>query len=374
MRWLTARRVLTRPPQRTAPAEPAADGAAEPRRNRYFDLLRFLALVRVVIYHASPLIWLKWFPSMGIMFALAGALMVRSIDRSAGQAVSSRLRRLLPVLWIFAAIWVPVMLWHDGHPAHWVDADGSAAPTWQLVFWLLPIGNPPGSQWGVIGWGVLWYIKTYLLYVLLSPVLLPLFRRAPWVLLSLPFAVLALVETEIITVADWWGRTIKDFLTYLGCWLVGFAAAEGVLKRTRLPVLLAIGAAFALAGIAWLLGPGNDGAAASGASPWSLLNSDLAIGLFYCGAVLVLMRFSLPVGWLARAPVLDRAVTIFNARAVTIFLWHGVALAGAIALVGSDAWFLWFPLAWAFIGAAIVLFGWLEDFAARRTPVLVPAH
>jgi peptidoglycan/LPS O-acetylase OafA/YrhL len=340
-------------------------GSPARNRDRYLDTLRALALVRVVAYHAFGTVWLKWFPSMGIMFALGGLLMVRSLDRSApATVVGNRCRRLLPVLWLFAAFWVPVMIRHDGPPSAW------HVPAWQLAFWVIPVGNPPGSAGGVFGWGPLWYIKAYLCFVLLSPLLLPVFRKLPWVVLAAPFALLALAELNVIPLAGWWGQSIGDVLTYLGCWLVGFAHAEGMLRRISLPSLVAIGAAAAVAGVAWLLGPGNDGK-----PTWSLLDSDLAIGLYYFGLVLVLMRFSFEMNWLRRVPLLDRAITVFNARAVTIFVWHGVAIALALEIYarsGLGAAHTWFLVAWLLIGVAVLLFGWIEDLAARRRPALVP--
>ncbi|MFI5954888.1 acyltransferase family protein [Cryptosporangium sp. NPDC051539] len=358
-------------------ASATPNGTRQKGRDRYLDTLRALALFRVVAYHASPVMWFKWLPSMGIMFALAGSLMVRSMDKSVHRTIVNRFRRLLPVLWVFGAIWLPVMMWHDGPPSQWTNADGSSVPAWQLVFWLVPAGNPVGSAWGVIGWGVLWYIKTYLLFVALSPLLLPVFRRLPWVTMAVPFVLLALIETNALPVRDWWGSSISDALTYLGCWLIGFARAEGMLERMRLRTLLTVGGVVALAGVAWLLGPGNNDAAALGESPYSLLNSNLAIGLYYFGTVFVLMRFSFRMEWLARLPALDRTITVLNARAVTIFLWHGVALALAvIALrqIGVYQAYLWFPFAWVLIGGFVLAFGWVEDVAARRKPQLLPGR
>ncbi|HEX2771817.1 MAG TPA: acyltransferase, partial [Micromonosporaceae bacterium] len=69
-------------------------------RNRYLDLLRFLAIVRVVVYHTSGWAFLTLvFPAMAVMFALAGSLMAASLDRSGASAVGRRLRRMLPALW-----------------------------------------------------------------------------------------------------------------------------------------------------------------------------------------------------------------------------------------------------------------------------------
>lgn len=89
--------------------------------------------------------------------------------------------------------------------------------------------------------------------------------------------------------------------------------------------------------------------------------------------------------WLARFRRLDRAVTIFNGRAVTIYLWHEIALILAVPLIDQfwkvpafeawlpleSQWFL-FAVGWVLIWLAIVLFGWVEDVAARKRPRLLP--
>ena len=71
-------------------------------RNRYFDLLRAIAIVRVVVYHSTESAWMSIiFPSMGVMFALAGSLMARSLKRPAWSVIRGRTRghglnRVLP--------------------------------------------------------------------------------------------------------------------------------------------------------------------------------------------------------------------------------------------------------------------------------------
>ena len=70
-------------------------------RDRYLDLLRAVALVRVVVYHIFGWAWLTLlFPSMGVMFALAGLAdgpLAGAARRSA--SIRGRIRRLLPPLW-----------------------------------------------------------------------------------------------------------------------------------------------------------------------------------------------------------------------------------------------------------------------------------
>ena len=104
-------------------------------RNRYLDLLRAAAIVRVIVYHLFGWPWLSiLLPAMGIMFALAGSLTAASLDkRGAGQVITSRLRRLLPPLWLLAAVAVPAML-----AAGWAQeqAASTRSASHRLAFWL----------------------------------------------------------------------------------------------------------------------------------------------------------------------------------------------------------------------------------------------
>src|ERR1700742_3041758 len=88
-------------------------GTESSRRERWLDLLRAIALGRVIIYHLVGAAWLSLlFPSIGVMFALAGSLTRRSLSRPpAVKVVGRRLRRLLPPLWLMGAILIPIMLW-----------------------------------------------------------------------------------------------------------------------------------------------------------------------------------------------------------------------------------------------------------------------
>ncbi len=65
---MTGRRAAARTPapRGTAPRGPG------PVRDRYLDLLRVVALLRVVVYHTFNWAWLTFvFPSMCVMFALS---------------------------------------------------------------------------------------------------------------------------------------------------------------------------------------------------------------------------------------------------------------------------------------------------------------
>ena len=97
-------------------------------RDRYFDALRAFAIVRVVTYHAFHFAALALvFPSMGVMFALGGSLMANSLDRAGPKAIKSRLRRLLPALWVMGLLLVPLML-----AGHWAHRPAWPSPTTPL--------------------------------------------------------------------------------------------------------------------------------------------------------------------------------------------------------------------------------------------------
>ncbi|RSM35223.1 acyltransferase, partial [Actinoplanes sp. ATCC 53533] len=217
-----------------------------------FDTLRAVALVRVVVYHMFPLPWLAMvFPSMGVMFALGGSLMATSMRRSTEQAITGRLRRLLPALWVMGALLLPVML-----VAGWQDR-----PQWPaLLLWLVPIVEPPTAGWAEPVTGVLWYLVAYLWLVLLSPLLLRCYQRARLMTVGTPIAGLATLENAPPILGEALGSAATDVLTFMSCWVLGFAHRGGDLKRIHLGVLIPLAATLVGAGLAWeITHPGDDG-------------------------------------------------------------------------------------------------------------------
>ncbi|MEU6974178.1 acyltransferase [Kitasatospora aureofaciens] len=339
-------------------------------RDRYIDTIRAVAIVRVVLMHTLNIGWLTVvFPSMGIMFALAGSLMAASLDKSGLVTVGHRLRRLMPPYWVLGVVAVTVMLIHG-----WTAADATAPTDAKLLFWILPLNAPPASDWGGAFNGVLWYISTYLWFVLLSPVLLPLFRRLPVVMLAVPFLLVYVFISQSFGLNDEVTGSITDLCTYLACWLLGFALRDGMLHRVGWRVVLPIVVATAVVG-AWLAW------ANQGGLDFDLTADAMANAYWSFAFVLLLLRWQPDMTWLARLPLLDRVISLFNARAVTIYLWHYpgmffTSLLLAAVTVGEDT-AGWAPLlvlgTLLWTGAAVLLLGWVEDFAARRRPRLIPA-
>lgn len=340
-------------------------------RERYLDVLRAVALLRVVVYHTYGYAWLTFvFPSMGVMFALAGSLTAASMERYAAyRVVYSRVRRLLPSLWLLALIVVPVMFWHgwplltEGRPFDWLN----------LAYWILPVLDPPASAWGAATTQVLWYVRAYLWFVLLSPAGLLLFRRWPVATTVAPLAVVVATALPVLNVERLGstGPALLDFGTYGACWMLGFAHRAGMIRRIPLPALFGLAAGAMLLGASWALTHPDP------VFGYDLNEIPLAQALWCPGAVLVLLRWSPGLTWLDRVPVLGRLVTVVNARALTVYLWHNIAIELAVPVNDRlglyDPWQL-FATAWALIAVAVLAFGWVEDIAARRRPRLLPGH
>jgi hypothetical protein len=351
----------------------------------------------VVVYHLFGWAWLSvLFPSMGVMFALAGSLMARSLSRPPVSVIRGRLRRLLPPLWAFSAVALTMMFAGGWNPMKDPDLGGG---TWGLVdvfTYIVPVGAPPypahlgsesgllESDWAVQGAGVLWYLRAYLWFVVASPLLLWAFRRVPWATLLAPLALTAVVGTGLVTIPGETGNAITDFAVYGGCWVLGFAHHEGMLAKV--PRYLAVsGSALVMAFALWWasghLGP--DG--------WDLNDIPLADAMWSFGFVVILLQYSpswqqLP-GRLAKW---DKLITLSNNRAVTIYLWHNMLIMATVPIIdqaynlpfmqGDSAvsaldasyTFWMFVLVWPLIGLAIMAFGWIEDIAAKRSPRLWP--
>jgi len=89
--------------------------------------------------------------------------------------------------------------------------------------------------------------------------------------------------------------------------------------------------------------------------------------------------------WVRRHRPLHATVVLLNARAVTVYLWHEVALVLAVVLVDrmwgvpalenslplGATWFLYLVV-WPLIAVAVLLVGWAEDRAAKRPARLWP--
>lgn len=369
-----------------------APAAARPGRDRYLDLLRAIALLRVIVYHIFGWAWLTvLFPSMGVMFALAGSLMARSLSRPAWGVIRGRVRRLLPPMWAFSLTVVPIMLYFGWKP---LKEEG----LWwfaKLATYIFPIGAPPfpwhsGSQsglledtWAVQAAGPLWYIRAYLWFVIASPLLLWAFRRLPWVTLLAPLGLTAIVGSGLIKIPGETGNAITDFACYGSCWVLGFAHNEGLFQKVPRYISVSVSALIMAFGLWWASGHlGPDG--------WDLNDIPLAQATWSFGFCVILLQYS--PSWMelpGKLAAWDSLVTLANNRAVTIYLWHNLLIMATIPIIDllwkiPGVWptysgylesaytVLMLIVVFPLIGLMIMAVGWLEDVAAKRSPRLWP--
>jgi peptidoglycan/LPS O-acetylase OafA/YrhL len=354
------------------------------------DLLRAIALVRIMAYHTfTGVAWLTLiFPSMGVMFALAGSLMARSLERPAFGVLKNRTRRLLLPLWIYSATVLLLLLWQGWSPD---QEEGRSWP--EILFWFVPLGGAPypgsgGSDEGLDDtfWAheagvILWYIRAYFWFMLLSPLLLAAFRRLPWVTLVAPLGILVPIFFGWVTLPAWAESGVSDFATYGSCWVLGFAHYSGMLRRIPRWVVFTAGPAMMALGLLWAAPHLEEEA-------WDLNNIWGANGLYALGFCAMLLRVS-PSWKSMPRPIrlLDRPVTLINNRAVTVYLWHTLLLSAMYIIVDTlyantqigDAmpWLLeseWtlFAGIWLLLAVVFLTIGWVEDVAARRAPRLWP--
>lgn len=356
----------------TAPPAVQVEPPRPAARDRYLDMWRAAALVRVVTYHVFGWVWLTvLFPAMGLMFALAGSLMVGSLDRTGRAAVGRRLRRLLPPLWMFAAATVPVLLLTG-----WGAAPVAALHWGELAWWILPVRTPPvGSQsWAWAFNTVLWYIVTYLWLVVLSPALLAAFRRCPWPTLAAAAALPVLARFNVLQISGYFNEQATNVSSFLACWLLGFAHHDGLLRRIPARRYACGVVALAVAGATWVL------IAAVSTGSYDLNRMQGANTLWSMAFVATVLRFRPRLDWLGRVRPLHRAVELLNARAVTVYLWHlpagmiAALLLTSVTVSGlAPNILLRLAVVWLLIAVPVAAFGWVEDVAARRSPSMVPA-
>lgn len=349
------------PPGNPVPAAPGDDvGAIGPvvvergRKDALLDLIRSVAVIRVVLWHTWSWAWLSWVPAMPAMFFTTGALLQRSLERRGwASTVAMRARRLLIPYWVYAAACWVLMMSGGWRP------DGAEA-----LAWILPLSDPVGSEAFPGLWIPLWYIRAYVWFVLGGAMLRWLQDRLGWGSVVLASAVGVGVF--------WWGQAgnavsapVGDAAAYAPFVLAGMLYSS----RGRMPgakALLALGCAAALASIAvWQrLGP-SDGVV--NRSYLLTMTVGLAGVALVLGAAKPLLRWTGPA-----API----VQLVNSRALTIYLWQGFGLVAAQRLAAETS-APWRPV--VAIGAvsttvvgAVVAVGWIEDVAARR-PLRRPA-
>ena len=251
--------------------------------------------------------------------------------------------------------------------------------TWQTaLYWLVPLADPPGSAWGYDFVLPLWYIRTYLWLLLLSPFLLWTFRRWPVALLSLPPVVLLAIGQGLVETGNATGDTVAHLATFGACWMLGFAHYDGKIRAMPRWRTVGLGLLLMAAGLAFAFTHQQPD------TRWDIDDIDPANAVYSVGAVLILLRLYPRRTFLERMPRLSKLVSAMNSRAMTIYLWGNVCIWAATPVIESNPWTVQlensglrgttvqFFVAWLVLFVVVLAVGWAEDVAAGRHPRLVP--
>lgn len=326
-------------------------------RDRSLDALRALATVRVVLFHATGSAKWSWVAAMPVMFFVGGALFAQSLERHAPiDVLRTRLRRIMVPTWAFTAV---VFI------AYTAAGVWGEVPRWGIPGFIVPIMPAVGPR-TVDGpmywtWMALWYINAYVLFMLVGVPLRRLHQRFPHMvlaLLALPVLISGLLRQPGF-----------GLLGYLVFWVLGYSFHD---RRRSLPdrrtcfivggVCMGIGVAYAAAFTGFSM--------ALSSEPFV----DTAVGLAWIAAAVGAAPMIEAV--VALRPV-DIIVTWVQQRALTIYLWHTLAVAVArswatdAAGLGSSS-VVQVVEVFAITFAFTLGLGWIEDLAAKRPARLIP--
>ena len=346
-------------------------------REGFLDILRAIALIRVVFWHAFGAAVITYVVSaVPAMFFVTGSLLASSLDRHGARAtLVDRFRRLFVPLWAFgASAWVVMAL-----AAHRSPGADTALPLHRALWWILPLEDPKGSVWEA-GWlsAPLWYMRVLTWLLLASPLLRRLTRARPATVAAMLAAmVFALDRVALVAPAQQAGFRrgvwlLGDFALY-GLFLVGgFCHRDGrfagISPRRFLLMATGAGAAAAL----WLTTQPTPGRVVNDSHPAHLL-----VGAMW---LLLAMATQRQLGWLAQRRGIARIVRFLTRRSLTIYLWHSAAI--VLAYHALDRLQPNFPKSEsvvaivAIVGGltliAVLGVGWIEDLAGRRSPLIWP--
>jgi CubicO group peptidase (beta-lactamase class C family)/peptidoglycan/LPS O-acetylase OafA/YrhL len=342
------------------------------QRDGFLDVVRALATIRVVLWHAFGAAALTFVAAMPAMFFVTGSLYGKSADKKgAGATLFDRLRRIGPSLWLFAAVaW---LLMFVGARLSNTDLELRNAP-----LWFLPVGDPTGSAWEA-GWLAtpLWYLRTLLWVFLLAPLIIAAVRRRPVV--TVTGAMALVIGLELVDRTGTWRPAfapnlvwqLGDVVLYGLFFGIGVLARDGVFAAISRRQWVAVAAVAAVAASGWwLLQPVPEG----------IVNNSHPMHLFVGVAWLALaMASANQLRRVSDHQLSSPVVRFLSRRSLTVYLWHTTVIVAALWFVNRATSLppgLWTAtyLVLVVTGTLVAtnVFGWVEDLAARRAPRLWP--
>ena len=341
-------------------------------RDAAFDLLRSIALVRIIFWHLFAQTWMTWFAAIPVLFFVAGAVLPRSGDHVA--FLTRRLRRILLPLWVYTA-GVAIASVRFGHLP-----GASPGSLGRALTWLVPVVDPTPTGWDA-GWlsNHLWYLRAYLWILLLTPILIRLSKRVGHAALGTALAVVGLEVAARSGIAVVGSGTVRvvlgDALVY------GFFAVVGIRYRanartsnartsnartSKPPVLAGAAVLFGLAAVAFARTSGLPSEGVNGSYP--------AILLVGCAWLSALGAIEHHLRTFSAHPRVQRATRVVSSRSLTVYLWHPACIVVArrfVPVEGVAGTITVVVATFALIRVAVGLVGWVENVASGR-PVSSP--
>lgn len=333
------------------------------RRDAFLDGVRAISVLRVISLHLMqrvehPFVAAFSFlmPGIPLMLFVSGALAAQSLGRPGAETRRrfwrERGRRLLFPFWAFGGAVVATCL-----VAWWFQPDSEhALPLHTAWAWFLPLIGPQASAaFDRFDWH-LWFLSSLLLLLASAPWTVKLHRRLPFVGALACLAAGAAIEIAQLSVPG----VLRNTLLFGAAFQLGYGYADGRLLRLRKS--LCVAAALVSAGLActfyFLRAPGQ----MLHAAPLALV----LLGLAFVGVWLALRDKVLPLFERAGAA---RAIGRINKRAYSLYLWGPIANEIAWYRLRPDSglgYALDFALSVALLLGLVVIFGRVEDWAARR--------
>lgn len=276
-------------------------------RQLYPDFLRASSIAKIVVFHFFGWELLTYLPSLGIMFALAGWFVANSLNNNSGPTVIyHRLIRLLPTWWAFALLTLIGGFFY---------AQGANIPLHPTFAWLFPyqrvtweLDNAYANDAIV----VTWYIAAYLSLVVLSPLLLYIYKKLSWVAIFAPVIAIA-IYTRFFPYQDTiFGENLYAMLTFGGCWMLGFAKADGSISNIPRYLVWTTAIVCCACGIFLTY------------DAQSLSSDPVALSVMSFGIAFLLLSWNPD---LSSLPSWIKIVTrTINTYAVTIYLFHNILI------------------------------------------------
>jgi hypothetical protein len=316
------------------------------------DLLRAVATLRVVTYHATGDPHWSWFAAMPLMFFIGGALYAQSLDRRPWRTLlPERLRRILIPWWAWVALVFGV---------YTIAGVWGQVPWWGIPGFLVPILPAVGPR-GASGpyywtWMALWYLNAYIVFMLIGIPFRRWVQRRPRLvvgLLLVPSLVSGILQEPAI------GAVTSSF----AFWVLGYTYHDGTI-RIRRPVT----------GLALF----------AGGTAVAIAYAELTTGTKVVLTGIPFLSVVVGLAWLGLAgaiePWVDRVMAVrliaypvefLKQRALTVYLWHAAAVGLCASLLGVSGpgvteWVPRIALVYSVTFLIVLATGWIEDVAARR--------